>query len=98
MNAQARERPLCARLVTALGDPWKVELLRHYVPFFSDLPLRSLRELAPLFGTLLAEPSHMLIREGQMGDCVFVLVQVRPKQKRRRAEGTHARRGHTLIE
>ena len=46
-----RLRELCVRLATQLGDPWKVELLHHYVPFFSDLPLRSLRELAPLFAT-----------------------------------------------
>ena len=68
-------RDVCARLATALGDPWKVDLLHNYVPFFADLPPVSLEQLAPLFDTRFVPPGEMLIREGEPPDYVYVLVQ-----------------------
>lgn len=66
---------LCERLAVSMGDPWKVELLRWYVPLFTDLPPRSLGELGPLFTPRLVEPGGLIIEEGEIGEEVFVLVQ-----------------------
>ena len=79
-----RLKDLCQRCAMSLGDPWKVEMLKNYVPFFCDLPLRSLRELSPLLSAKLFEPGDEIIKEGDPGDCVYVLVQgeVRVYKKR----------------
>jgi CRP-like cAMP-binding protein len=82
-----RLQELAARLADSLGSPWKVDLLRHYVPFFTDLPQRSLTELAPLFRPLLVEGGQMLIREGQVGEAVYVLVQGEVRVFRQPANG-----------
>ena len=84
-----RLRELSARLAVALGDPWKIELLSNYVPFFSDLPLRSLRELVPLFKTALVEPGTKLITQGEVGEHVYVLVQGEVRVYRSARTGKH---------
>ena len=85
--AEARQdgrlRELSTRLAKTLGDEWKVEVLRHYVPFFCDLSIRALRDLAPLLTPELVEPDRSssagrgrhLIEEGELGDKLYILVQ-----------------------
>ena len=66
---------LASRLTTSLGNAWKEELLTHHVPIFSDLPLRTIRQLAPMLSPRLVSGGKLLAREGDAAEEVFVLVQ-----------------------
>eukprot|EP00966_Prymnesium_polylepis_P091150 2109759-Prymnesium_polylepis.1 len=56
------------------GDAWKVELLRDFVPLFSDLPIGRLRALAPIFHVMTVTKGDLIIAQGDQGNRVFVLV------------------------
>ena len=76
--ADARAVPelarLCGAFAASVGDGWKSQLLKS-VPFFTDLKAATLRRLSPLFSTELAQPGSCLMREGEIGATMYVLVQ-----------------------
>ena len=66
---------LSARLASSLGSAWLETTLTRYVTLFCDLPRRSLATLAPLFRPLVVEGGTVVIREGELAEEVYVLVQ-----------------------
>ena len=64
----------CGRLAERIGNAWKVESLK-VIPFFTDLAPATLRRIAPLFSTKIIKRGDAMIREGEVGSHLYVLVQ-----------------------